>query len=117
MALRRAVRTNTVDGLCITKLDVLDALETVKVCEAYRLDGERIDELPTDAERLARCEPVYREMAGWRGSTLGAHRRTELPVKARAFLDCIESLVEAPVHVVSTGPDRDDAIIDRHPFD
>ena len=117
VALRRAVRTNTVSGLCITKLDVLDALETVKVCEAYRLDGERIDELPTDAERLARCEPVYRDMAGWRDSTLGASERTKLPAKARAFLDCIESLVEAPVHLVSTGPDRDDAIIDRHPFD
>ena len=117
VALRRAVRTNTIDGLCITKLDVLDALETVKVCDAYRLDGERIDELPTDAECLARCEPLYRELAGWRDSTLGVCERTELPAKARAFLDCIESLVEAPVHMISTGPDRHDAIIDRHPFD
>ena len=117
VALRRAVRTNTVDGLCITKLDVLDALETVRICDAYRLDGERVDELPVDSERLARCEPVYREMEGWRSSTLGARARTDLPPKARAFLDCIESLAEAPVHVISTGPDRNDAIIDRHPFD
>ena len=117
VALRRAVRTNTVDGLCITKLDVLDALETVRVCDGYRLDGERVDELPVDAERLARCEPVYREMEGWRSSTLGARARTDLPPKARDFLDCIESLAEAPVHVVSTGPERNDAIIDRHPFD
>ena len=117
VALRRAVRANTVSGLCITKLDVLDALETVKVCEAYRLDGGRIDELPTDAERLARCEPVYREMAGWRESTLGAQRRADLPARARDFLDRVESLAEVPVHLISTGPDRNDAIIDRHPFD
>ena len=117
VALRRAVRTNTVSGLCITKLDVLDALETVKVCEAYRLDGARIDEFPSDPERLARCEPIYREMAGWKRSTLGARSRSDLPAKARAFLDGIEALAEAPVHLISTGPERHDAIVDRHPFD
>ncbi len=117
VALRRSVRANGVSGLGITKLDVLDALETVKVCEAYRLDGERIDELPADAERLARCEPVYREMEGWRSSTLGAPTRAALPAKARAYLDRIEALAEAPIHLISTGPERNDAIIDRHPFD
>ena len=117
VALRRAGRANSVSGLCITKLDVLDALDTVKVCEAYRLDGERLDDLPADVERLARCEPVYREMAGWRSSTVGARTRAALPAKARAFLDCIETLAEAPVHIVSTSPERNDVIIDRHPFD
>ena len=117
VALRRAVRVNGVSGLGITKLDVLDELETVKVCEAYRLDGEHVEDLPADAERLARCEPIYREMEGWRSSTLGARTRAELPVKARAYLDRIEALAEAPVHLISTGPERNDAIIDRHPFE
>ena len=116
VALRRALRANTVSGLCITKLDVLDRLDTVKVCEAYRLDGERLDDLPADSEVLARCEPVYREVAGWGTSTLGARTRAELPAKARAYLDRIEALAEAPVHIVSTGPERGDAIIDHHPF-
>ena len=116
VALRRAVRTNSVSGLCITKLDVLDGLDTIKVCVAYQLNGERLDELPADAERLARCEPVFHEMEGWRASTLGARSRAELPAKARAYLDRIETLAEAPVHMISTGPERDDAIIDHHPF-
>ena len=117
VALRRAVRSNTVSGLCITKLDVLDALDTVNVCEGYRLDGERIEELPTDAECLARCEPVYRQMAAGAVPPWAHGGRADLPEPARAFLRCIESLAEAPVHLISTGPERNDAIIDQHPFD
>ena len=117
VALRRTARANGASGLCIAKLDVLDALEKVKVCEAYELDGERIEDLPADATRLARCVPVYREMEGWRSTTRGARTRADLPAKARAYLDCIEALAETPVHMVSTGPERNDAIVDRHPFD
>ena len=117
VALRRAVRANSVSGLCITKLDVLDGLDRIRICEAYRLDEELLDDFPADAERLARCEPVLHEMEGWRSSTLGVRSRAELPAKARAYIDRIENLAEAPVHMISTGPERNDAIIDRHPFD
>ena len=117
VALRRAARANSVSGLCITKLDVLDGLDRIGICEAYRLDGELLDDFPADAERLARCEPVLHEMEGWRSSTLGVRSRAELPAQARAYLDRIEHLAEAPVHMISTGPERDEAIIDRHPFD
>ena len=117
VALRRAVRVNSVSGLCITKLDVLDRLDTLRICEAYQVEGRRIEELPVDAQVLARCEPVYREFAGWGTTTLGARRLADLPPRARTYLDRIEALVEAPVHVVSTGPERGDAIISHHPFD
>ena len=117
VALRRAVRVNGVSGLCITKLDVLDRLATLRICEAYQVEGRRIDDLPVDARMLARCEPVYREVAGWGTTTLGARRLGDLPPRARAYLNRIETLAEAPVHLVSTGPERDDVIIGHRPFD
>ena len=117
VALRRAVRLNAVTGLCVTKLDVLDELDAVKLCIGYRLDGEAIDELPVDAEALERCEPVYEELPGWGSSTVGAPDRDALPAAARAYLERVEALAEAPVDIISTGPDRAQTIVLRHPFD
>jgi adenylosuccinate synthase len=117
VALRRAVRLNGVTGMCITKLDVLDELEVIRICVGYRLDGRLLDEPPVGAEALAACEPVYEDLRGWRSSTVGAGRLDDLPAAAREYLARIEALVEAPADIVSTGPDRAQTIVLRHPFD
>jgi adenylosuccinate synthase len=116
VALRRAVRVNSVSGLCMTKLDVLDGLETVKVCTAYRVGGEETTALPAGAEALAICEPVYEELPGWSGSTAGITSFEQLPEAARSYLKRIEELAGVPVDIISTGPDRDETIILRHPY-
>ncbi len=116
VALRRAVRVNSVSGLCMTKLDVLDGLETVKVCTAYRVGGEETTALPAGAEALASCEPVYEELPGWSGSTAGITVFEQLPESARSYLKRIEELAGVPVDIISTGPDRDETIILRHPY-
>ena len=117
VSLRRAARINSVSGLCITKLDVLDELPEVRLCTGYRLDGERRDAPPNSAEELGRCQPIYEEMPGWRTSTVGARSRAGLPAPARAFVERIESLVGVPIDLVSTGAGRDETIVERHPFD
>jgi adenylosuccinate synthase len=104
-------------GLCITKLDVLDGLETIKLCTAYRVDGEVLDSPPSGAEALERCEPVYEEMPGWKASTVGVKSWEDLPANARDYLRRIEELTETPIDIVSTGADRRETIILRHPFD
>ena len=116
VALRRAVRVNSVSGLCMTKLDVLDGLETVKVCTAYRVGGEETTALPAGAEALASCDPVYEELPGWSGSTAGITSFEQLPEAARSYLKRIEELAGVPVDIISTGPDRDETIILRHPY-
>ena len=117
VGLRRAVRINSVSGLCITKLDVLDEMPAVRLCTGYRLDGETRDNPPNAAEDLESCEPIYEDMAGWRSSTVGIRSRAGLPPPARAFIDRIESLVEVPIDIISTGAGRDETIVERHPFD
>ena len=117
VSLRRAARINSVSGLCITKLDVLDALPEVRLCTGYRIDGEPRDAPPAGAEALGRCEPVYEAMPGWGTSTVGVRERAGLPAPARAFIERIESLVGVPIDLVSTGAGRDEAIVERHPFD
>lgn len=117
VALRRAVQVNSVSGLCITKLDVLDGLEHIKLCVGYRLDGRALDTPPGDSEALARCEPVYEEMPGWMTSTAGLESAEALPAAARRYLQRLQGLVGAPVDIISTGPDRRETIIARHPFD
>ncbi|MGY6555021.1 MAG: adenylosuccinate synthase [Wenzhouxiangella sp.] len=112
VALKRMVRVNGVTGLCITKLDVLDPFEAVKICVAY----EGVDGFPVGAEEWARARPVYESMPGWSGTTQGLTDQTKLPEGARAYLARIEELVEAPVHMLSTGPERDANVIFRHPF-
>ncbi|RMF94730.1 MAG: adenylosuccinate synthase [Gammaproteobacteria bacterium] len=117
VALRRAVLNNSFSGLCITKLDVLDGLKTIKLCTGYRLDGEELDSPPLVVDRYAEVEPVYETLPGWRQSTVGVTSLDELPAEARAYLARIERVLGVPVDMISTGPDRDENIIVRHPFD
>ncbi len=114
---RRAVLNNALSGLCVTKLDVLDGLELVKLCTGYRLNGELLDVPPLVVDEYGDCEPVYEEMPGWQASTVGVTELGKLPAAARRYLERIEQLLGVPVDMISTGPDRDQNIIIRHPFD
>ncbi|MDS4029769.1 MAG: adenylosuccinate synthase [Candidatus Contendobacter sp.] len=116
VALRRSLVNNSVSGLCVTKLDVLDGLDRIRLCVGYRCGMERLDDAPVGAEALATCAPIYEEMPGWRESTLGVKRYEELPATARAYLRRIEELTDTPIDLISTGPDRMDTIVLRHPF-
>ena len=115
-ALRRAVQLNGVTGLCITKLDVLDGLPTVRLCTGYRYEGRAVDILPFGADAVARCEPVYQEFPGWNESTFGVCTWSKLPSAAQAYLNRLSELAEVPIDLVSTGPERDQTIVLRHPF-
>ena len=115
-ALKRSIIINGVTGLCITKLDVLDGLSELKLCTGYLFDGERIDLLPMGAEEVERCEPILETMSGWSGTTFGARSWEALPQEARAYLHRIEEICEIPIDVISTGPERDETILRRHPF-
>lgn len=117
VGLRRAVFNNSVTGLCITKLDVLDGLDSVRICVGYRSGGETLSMAPLGAESLAACEPVYEEMPGWSESTVGVRRLEDLPDAARAYLKRLEEITEAPIDIISTGADRDETIMLRSPFD
>jgi adenylosuccinate synthase len=117
VALRRSVRLNGLSGFCVTKLDVLDGMEEVKVCTAYRLDGETVHTPPTNPDDWERLEPVYESFPGWSQSSRGARSLEELPANARAYLQAMEQISGAPIHMVSTGPDRSENIIIRHPLD
>ena len=116
-ALKRSIQLNGVSGLCITKLDVLDGVESVKLCTGYQVEGRRSDILPVGAEELALCVPVYEEMPGWMESTVGVKTHDGLPKAARDYLARIEALCGVPVDIISTGPDREETIVRRHPFD
>ena len=107
---------NGVDGQCITKLDVLDGFSDIRICTHYDIDGAAIDLIPTGAEAVARCKPVYETMPGWSESTVGAKSFADLPAAARAYLQRLEALTGVPIAIVSTGPDRDETILVRHPF-
>jgi adenylosuccinate synthase len=116
-ALKRSIQLNGVSGLCITKLDVLDGVEAVKICVGYEIDGQLSDILPVGAEELSRCVPVYEELPGWKESTVGVKGYKGLPKAARDYLQRIEELCAVPVDLISTGPERDETIVMRHPFD
>jgi adenylosuccinate synthase len=116
-ALKRSIQLNGCSGLCITKLDVLDGAEAVKICVGYEIDGKLSDILPVGAEELARCVPVYEELPGWQESTVGVKTYQGLPKAARAYLQRIEELCAVPIDLISTGPDREETIVMRHPFD
>ena len=116
-ALKRAQQLNALSGLCVTKLDVLDGLPTLKLCVAYRRRGQLIELPPAGAEALAECEPVYEEVPGWTEPTSGVRAWEKLPAQARAYLKRIEELTGVPVDLVSTGAERDDTIVIKHPFD
>ncbi len=115
-ALRRSVQLNGTTGLCITKLDVLDGLPTVKLCTGYRVDGKQTELVPFGADAVARCEPVYEEFPGWSESTYGVRNWDDLPLGARQFLGRLSEVAGAPIDLVSTGPERDQTIVLRHPF-
>ncbi len=116
VALRRSMVNNSVSGLCVTKLDVLDGLDRIQMCVAYQCGAERFEYAPLGAEALAACQPIYEEMPGWRDSTVGVRRYEELPANARAYLRRVEELTGAPIDIISTGPDRADTIVLRDPF-
>ena len=114
--LKRSVQINGVSGMCLTKLDVLDGLETLKLCTGYKLNGKIVDIFPVGAEEAAACEPIYEEMPGWKDVTVGVQSMAALPAAAQAYVRRIEELVGVPVDMVSTGPDREETIVLRHPF-
>jgi len=117
-ALKRAVQLNGLSGICITKLDVLDGLDIVRVAVGYKIvGGGTRDMLPVGADALAICEPIYEEHPGWKESTVGVKSFDKLPKNAQSYLRRLESLVGAPVDLISTGPDREETIVQKHPFD
>ncbi|MCW9017421.1 MAG: adenylosuccinate synthase [Kangiellaceae bacterium] len=118
VALKRAIQVNSVSGICLTKLDVLDGLEVVKICTSYQCPEEgSLDTTPVSAEGFERVEPQYIEMPGWSENTFGVQSWDELPENARNYIAKIEEIVGVPVDIVSTGPDRDETITRRDPFE
>jgi len=115
-ALRRSVQINGVSGLCITKLDVLDELETVRLCTGYRSGSTVTDILPFGADAVAACKPVYEEFPGWRTSTFGVRDWAQLPGAARSYLTRLGEVTGVPIDIISTGPDREQTILMRNPF-
>jgi adenylosuccinate synthase len=116
VALRRAGAINSISGLCITKLDVLDGLENLQICVGYRCNGELMDIPPAGAEAYSACEPIYEEMPGWQESTLGIRHFDQLPANAQRYLERLSNVVCLPIDMISTGPDRDETIVLRDPF-
>ena len=117
VALRQAVRINSVSGLCLTKLDVLDGLDTIKVCVAYQDSAGNEAPVPVDCEDYEKLIPVYEQLSGWKESTLGAQSLEQLPENARVYINRLEELVGAPIDIISTGPDRVETIVLRHAFE
>ncbi len=116
-ALKRSIQINGVSGLCVTKLDVLDGMESVQIGVGYKMNGVARDILPFGAELLAECQPVYEEMPGWRDTTVGVTRYEDLPQAARNYLERMEAVCGVPIDMVSTGADREHTIVRRNPFD
>ncbi|HEU4780908.1 MAG TPA: adenylosuccinate synthase [Steroidobacteraceae bacterium] len=122
VALRRSIIHSSVSGLCLTKLDVLDGLDSLQICVGYRLskdggEGKVSSEPPMYADAFADVEPVYEEMPGWKDSTIGVTSYDALPKNARSYLERLQELAGVPIDIISTGPDRDQTIVLRHPFD
>jgi adenylosuccinate synthase len=114
--LKRSAQVNGLSGLCITKLDVLDGITELKLCTGYELDGEITDILPMGADEISRCKPIYETMEGWTDSTVGVTQYENLPVNARLYLQRIEQVTGVPIDLISTSPDRDHTIMQRHPY-
>ncbi len=114
---RQAIKTSGISGIALTKLDVLDGFEEIKVCVGYRLDGGAIDRLPAGQGAQTRVEPVYRSFEGWKGSSAGARSWADLPAQAVKYVRQIEELIECPVALLSTSPERDDTILMKDPFE
>jgi adenylosuccinate synthase len=116
VALRRSIVHSSVSSLCITKLDVLDGLDTIRICVGYRMNGKVSPEPPLSIDGYAGIEPVYEELPGWRESTVGVTAYAVLPANARRYLERLQTLVNVPIDMISTGPDREQTIMLRHPF-
>ena len=114
--LKRSAQVNGLTGLCITKLDVLDGLTELKLCTGYELDGEIVDILPMGADDIERCKPIYETLEGWTDSTVGVTDYDKLPVNARLYLQRIAHVTGVPIDLISTSPDRDHTIMQRHPY-
>jgi len=117
VALGSSMRINSITGICVTKLDVLDEVETINICTAYELDGEIIDVPPAGAAAFERCKPVFETMPGWMSNTFGATSYDALPENAQKYLERMSELLDVPVDIISTGPDRDHTMIMRNPYD
>ena len=117
VAVRRSIFNNSVSGLCVTKLDVLDGMDTVRICTGYRVDGAAVETPPIGAEGFALIEPVYEDLPGWKESTFGITRYADLPAAARRYLSRLEEVTGAEVAIVSTGPDREHTIVLRNPLE
>ena len=113
---RQAVKINGINGISLTKLDVLDGMEELKVCVGYKLDGKEINHLPASSNAQANVEPIYETLEGWSDSTQGARRWADLPATAVKYIRLIEELIEAPVSMLSTSPERDDTVLVNDPF-
>lgn len=117
-ALKRSIQVNGITGMCITKLDVMDGIEEIKLCTGYTLpDGSTTDILPFGADAVANCTPIYETLAGWTESTFGVKSYDALPENAKKYLKRIEEVCGAPIAIVSTGPDREETILIQHPFE
>ncbi len=117
VTLRRTLKINSVSGLCITKLDVLDGLDSIQLCVGYDWEGSQLDTPPTGVEAFEACVPQYEEMPGWKESTVGIKDFADLPENARRYLERLQDFCGVPIDIVSTGPDRSETIILRHPFE
>ena len=117
VALRRSMQINSITGICVTKLDVLDEVETIKICVAYELDGEQMEVPPINTTDFARCTPVYEEHPGWLTKTFGITEYDDLPDNAKSYLKRMEELLETPADIISTGPDRDHTMVLRNPYE
>jgi len=113
---RYSARVNGLTGMCLTKLDVLDELETLSICNGYKYKGEVYSEMPTEPDIFAGCEPIYEEVPGWKSNTKGVTNYSDLPQAARDYIERIEEIVGVPFAMISTGPDRDETIVKQNPF-
>ena len=113
---RQVCKVSGIDGIALTKLDVLDGFETIRICVGYTLDGERLDRLPAGFNEQERIVPIYEDFEGWEGSTQGARSWAQLPAQAVKYVRRLEELIECPVTLLSTSPQREDTILMKDPF-
>ena len=111
--MRRSRQVNGLSSLCLTKLDVLDGLDELKICNSYQYKGQNVSVAPVGADALAQCDPVYETMPGWKESTVGSTKMSELPQAAQNYVARLAELVGVPIDIVSTGPDREETIVLR----
>ncbi|KOR29676.1 adenylosuccinate synthetase, partial [Achromatium sp. WMS2] len=116
VALKRAIKVSSISGLAITKLDVLDGLDPVRICVGYQLDDQELSTPPLDTDTLARCQPKYLDLPGWQQSTAGIRDFDALPDNTKKYLRTVAELAGCPIDIISTGPERDDTMVLRHPF-